>query len=94
VGAAENCFRMGIGAEFFIAIDVHERGQPGTRPVDPALYGADRNVAYLRCFFIGEAGGSNQNDGLALVFRQMRQCAAQVGHVEMAILFRMHRHAA
>ena len=68
--AGEDGARGAIGTEIIGALDREDR-PVGARTVDPALDRADGAAADLRRFLVGEAGGADQDQGLALVGGQL-----------------------
>src|SRR5260370_1921476 len=73
--AADHGAHRIVGAEIFGAIDIEERAEFRPRPVDAAFDGADRAAADRFGVLIGEAGGADQNQSLALVLRNFVQPA-------------------
>jgi hypothetical protein len=55
VVAAQHRARRAVGAEVVGVVDVEQVGEPGAGAVDAAFDGADRALANLSGFFIGEA---------------------------------------
>ena len=80
MGVAQNSFRMGIRPKLFISINMHQSRKPGPRPVDTAFDCAHCHVTNFGSFFIGKARCPDQDDGFALVFGQLGEGAAQIGH--------------
>src|ERR1700722_15141978 len=78
-----------VGAEILGAVDIEQRRELGARAVDAALDGADRTAADRGCILIGEAGGADQNQRLALVLRQFVQRRAKLLELQMRALRRL-----
>src|SRR5271155_161443 len=75
-----------VGAEIFGAIDIEQRAEFRSRAVDAALDGADRAAADRRGIFIGEAGGANQDQRLALVLWELVERGAEFLELQMRVL--------
>src|SRR6185437_15766323 len=84
-----NCVRSVVA----LALDLQKILKPGARPADPALHSADRAVADLGGFLIGEAGGTDEDHRLTLVVRQPGKGLLEIGKVHVAELLRVHGHA-
>src|ERR1700685_2875906 len=78
-----------VGAEVLGAVDIEQRRELGARAVDAALDGADRTAADRGCILIGEAGGADQNQRLALVLRQFVERRAKLLELQMRALRRL-----
>src|ERR1700726_3292150 len=78
-----------VGAEILGAIDIEQRRELRARPVDAALDGADRAAADVRGILIGEAGGPDQNQRLALVLRQLVERGAEFLEFQVRTLGRL-----
>src|SRR6476659_3216457 len=63
--------------------------QTVARAVDAALDRADGAAGNLRGFLVGEARSSNQDQGFALVVRQLGQSGTKILHLHMAVLLGM-----
>jgi hypothetical protein len=70
------------------ALDREHRRQSVAGAVDPAFDGADSAAADLRGFLIGEPGGTNQDEGFALVGGQQFERPAEFIQFEVAALIR------
>src|SRR5712671_642339 len=78
-----------VGAKILRAIDIEQRREFRSRAVDAALDGADRAAADRRGVLIGEAGGADQDQGLALVLREFVQRGAEFLELQMCALRRL-----
>jgi hypothetical protein len=78
-----------IGAEVVDSFDRQQLGKLDARAVDAALHGADCAAADLRGLLVGEARGTDQDQGFALIRRQLRQRLLEFLELDPAVLFRM-----
>src|SRR6185295_14986891 len=66
-----------VRAEVFRALDREEIGEARARAIDAALDGAHGAFADRRRFLVGEAGGADEDQRLALIRRQLRKRRAE-----------------
>ena len=74
---------LAIGPEIFGALDRKDRSQSDAGTVDPALDRADGAPADLCRFFVGKSGGADQDEGFALLSRQLFQRPAELFHFQV-----------
>ena len=59
--------------DFGLVLDREQLGEFLSCPIDPALDRADRALADMSGLLVGEAGGANQNERLALIRGKLKQ---------------------
>src|SRR5690606_34112369 len=84
----------GVGAVIALAGDLQHLLKAAAGAADAALDRADGAIADLRRLLVGEAGGADQDDRLALVLRQRLQRGAEVAQIHGAVLAGMDGDAA
>src|SRR4029077_8928255 len=77
--------RLGLGG----FVHAEHLAQTIARAIDAALDRADGAAGNLRGFLVREARGADQDQGFALVVRQLGQRHAKVLHLHMAVLLGM-----
>src|SRR4029078_11607935 len=65
--------RAFIGAEVLVAVDMQQLGQPCTRAIDARFDRADCATTDARSFLVGKSRRAYEDQGLALIGRQLRQ---------------------
>src|SRR5512132_1715989 len=66
-----------VRAKIFGTLDREQIGQARARAIDAALDRADGAFADRRSFLVGEAGGADEDQRLALIRRQLRKRRAE-----------------
>src|SRR6202050_4666158 len=87
--AGENGASGPVRPEIIDAVDGEQVGEPGAGAVDAALDGADGAAANPRGVLVGEARGADQDQGLALVRRQLGERGTEFLEFDPAGLLRM-----
>jgi hypothetical protein len=67
-----------VRSEFSFAGEVQKVGQLQASPVDPTFNSADRHVAHLSGFLVGQPLCSNEEKRLTLISRKRRQSRAKI----------------
>src|SRR4051794_2724209 len=75
-----------VGTEVLDAVEAEELGETQAGAGDAALHRADGAVHDRRDVLVGQAGGADEEERLALVGGQLRQRDAQIGEVELRAL--------
>src|SRR5690606_28967594 len=83
----------GVRAVVSVALDAENLLQPRPGAGDAALDCSDGAAANLGRFLVGETGRADQDDRLALVFRQQLERLAEILEIDRTLLLRMDRHA-
>ena len=79
---------IAIMSEFHTGRDRQHFGQADSGAIDAAFHSPDRAAANPRCFFVREARGADQNQGFALIARQLLERGTKIKQIHMAALRR------
>ena len=78
-----DCLPLAIMSELHTGTDRQHIGETASGAIDAAFHGPDRAAANPRRFFVGQARGADQNQGFALIARQLLERGAKVEQVHM-----------
>src|ERR1700674_4186056 len=82
--AAEHRLELAVGAEIVDALDRHQLGQACAGAVDAALDRTDRAAADPGRFLVGKSRRADQDEGLALIRRQLGERGAEFLELDAA----------